>query len=57
MFRDYEIEKQTYQKLEAAYTQEKQQLLKDLSILPDHFEDQSLAIHFSAGQTSLYTLK
>ncbi len=57
MFRDFEKEKQIYQKLEAAYTQEKQQLLKELSILPDHFEDERLTIHFTAGQTSMYTLK
>jgi hypothetical protein len=31
--------------------------LKELSILPDHFEDERLTIHFSAGQISLYTLK
>ncbi len=57
MFRDYETEKQTYQKLEAAYTQDKQQLLKELSILPDSYEDERKTIHFAAGQTSLYTLK
>ncbi len=31
--------------------------MKELSILPDHFEDERLTIHFAAGQTSLYTLK
>jgi hypothetical protein len=31
--------------------------LKELSILPDHFEDESNTIHFAAGQISLYTLK
>jgi hypothetical protein len=31
--------------------------LKELSILPDYFEDKRLTIHFAAGQTSLYTLK
>jgi hypothetical protein len=31
--------------------------LKELSILPDHFEDERLRIHFTTGQTSLYTLK
>ncbi len=25
--------------------------------MPDHFEDERLTIHFTAGQTSLYTLK
>jgi hypothetical protein len=31
--------------------------LRELSILPDHFEDERNTIHFAAGQTSLYTLK
>jgi hypothetical protein len=31
--------------------------LKELSILPDHFEDERNTIHFAAGQISLYTLK
>jgi hypothetical protein len=31
--------------------------LKELSILPDHFEDECNTIHFTAGQISLYTLK
>jgi hypothetical protein len=31
--------------------------LRELSILPDHFEDERLTIHFAAGQSSLYTLK
>jgi hypothetical protein len=31
--------------------------LRELSILPDRFEDERLTIHFTAGQTSLYTLK
>jgi hypothetical protein len=31
--------------------------LRQLSILPDHFEDERLTIHFNAGQISLYTLK
>jgi serine/threonine protein kinase len=31
--------------------------LRELSILPNHFEDERLTIHFAAGQTSLYTLK
>jgi hypothetical protein len=31
--------------------------LKELSILPDRFEDERKTIHFAAGQTSLYTLK
>jgi hypothetical protein len=43
--------------LETAYTKEKQQLLREISILPDHFEDERLTIHFTAGQISLYTLK
>jgi hypothetical protein len=30
--------------------------LRELSILPDNFEDERLTIHFAAGQTSLYTL-
>ncbi len=31
--------------------------MRELSILPDHFEDERNTIHFAAGQTSLYTLK
>jgi serine/threonine protein kinase len=31
--------------------------LRELSISPDHFEDERLTIHFAAGQISLYTLK
>jgi hypothetical protein len=31
--------------------------LRELSILPDHFEDERNTIHFASGQTSLYTLK
>jgi hypothetical protein len=31
--------------------------LRELSILPDRFEDERLTIHFAAGQISLYTLK
>jgi hypothetical protein len=31
--------------------------LRELSILPNHFEDERRTIHFAAGQTSLYILK
>jgi serine/threonine protein kinase len=31
--------------------------LRELSIFPDHFEDEGNTIHFAAGQTSLYNLK
>ncbi len=31
--------------------------MKELSILPDRFEDERLTIQFAAGQISLYTLK
>jgi hypothetical protein len=31
--------------------------LKELSILPDRFEDERKTIHVAAGQISLYTLK
>jgi hypothetical protein len=31
--------------------------LRELSILPDHFDDESNTIGFAAGQISLYTLK
>jgi hypothetical protein len=31
--------------------------LRELSILPNHFEDERNTIHFAAGQTSLYNLK
>jgi hypothetical protein len=31
--------------------------LRELSILPNHFEDERNTIHFPAGQISLYTLK
>jgi serine/threonine protein kinase len=31
--------------------------LREIAILPDHFEDELKTIHFVAGQISLYTLK
>ncbi len=32
-------------------------ILSKLSILPDHYEEEHLTIHFAAGQASLMNLK